>query len=224
MKNLVLITSVINTPNTPNISLNNILPRSIYTREERFKHTKETIISIKKFIPNPIILLVECSDFTDEEYMYFYSNCDYILNLWDNLSLHSSIFGLSKSLGEGTMTIEALKLIIKHNLQFDNLFKISGRYYLTTNFNYGNYNNNNNVFKKIDDNLENILTVFYKIPFNNINTLLNFLLLHINDMKNFIGYEILFGLFINELNNINFIDTIGIEGFVSVSKDEYFKG
>ena len=39
--------------------------------------------------------------------------CDYVLNLWNKKELHSRIFGISKALGEGTMTIKALKYIIQ---------------------------------------------------------------------------------------------------------------
>ena len=143
MKNLVLITSVVNTPNLP-LSYSKI--RSVFTREERFLQTKKTIESIKEKIPDYKIMIVECTDFTDEEKSYFKNECDYILNLWDKKELHSNIFGLSKSLGEGTMTIEALKYIQYKKIEYENLFKICGRYSLNNEFNYNIYNNNKLVF------------------------------------------------------------------------------
>ena len=48
MSNLVLITSVINTPNLP-LSYSKV--RSVFTREERFEQTKKTVESIKKTYP-----------------------------------------------------------------------------------------------------------------------------------------------------------------------------
>ena len=54
MNNLVLITSVIKTPNKP---LSYINTRSIYTHEERFEQTKKTIQSIREKIPNVRYLL-----------------------------------------------------------------------------------------------------------------------------------------------------------------------
>jgi glycosyltransferase involved in cell wall biosynthesis len=65
MKNLFIITSVINTPNKP---LSYISTRSVYSREERFNQTQITIISIRKYIPDCFIFLVECTDFTNDEY------------------------------------------------------------------------------------------------------------------------------------------------------------
>jgi len=216
IQNLILITSIIDTPNKP---FNYCDIRSVFTRKERFEQTKKTIINIKKFIPQSKILLVECSNFDDEEKKYFYNNCDYILNLWDNTELHPYIFGLSKSLGEGTLTIQAFKYIFDNNLICNNFFKISGRYYLNENFNFNFFNNNNNIIcKKIDNDISNISTIFYKLPFNYIINFYNFLNSNINNMINCIGYEILFGLFIKNCNNVIFIDIIGVEGYIAVDK------
>ena len=153
MENLILITSVINTPNNP---LSYSKTRSVFTRTERFEQTKKTIESIKEKIPNHKILLVECSDFNETEKIYFESNCNYILNLWNDKYLHNYIFGKSKALGEGTLTIKALEYIFNNKIMFDNLFKISGRYWLSDNFDFNNFNNNSLVFKKINNSIDNL--------------------------------------------------------------------
>ena len=62
--NLILVTSVINTPNKA-LSYSKI--RSVFSRKERLEQTKKTINSIKHYIPDHKIFLVECSDFTEEE-------------------------------------------------------------------------------------------------------------------------------------------------------------
>lgn len=213
MKNLVLITSVINTPNNP-LSYSNI--RSIFTREERFFDTKKTIESVKKFIPNCSIILVECSEFNIDEINYFNTNVDIIINLWNFKELHHDIFGISKSLSEGTMTIKALEFIQENNIIFDNFFKISGRYYLNNNFNYEFYLNNYSIFKKINNCSFNILTVLYKLSNNSTKLLLNYLYNSKEKMTKCVGYEIIFGEFIKEITDLKFIETIGVEGRVSV--------
>jgi hypothetical protein len=220
MNNLVLITSVINTPNKP-LSYSKI--RSIFTRNERFNDTKKTIKTIKDKIPNLKIMLVECSDLTIDELSYFNEQCDYILNLYEYKELHNNIFGLSKSLGEGTMTIKALEYIEENQLQFDNLFKISGRYWLSDIFDYNNFNNKLYVFKKIRNNIENIFTALYKIPFNKHIFLKKFLIENLNKMKQKIGFEILFGKLLKdiEFNNIFFVDTIGLNGRVTIDGSFY---
>ena len=220
MNNLTLITSVINTPNKP-LSYSNV--RSVFTREERYEQTKKTINSIKEKIPDCKLIIVECTDFTEEEKSYFEKECDYVLNLWERKELHPKIFGIGKSLGEGTMTIEALKYIIENKFNYDNLFKICGRYWLNNEFDYNTYNNNNLVFKKIKGNINNIFTSFYKISYDNTKILLNFLLQTEINMKRLISYEVLFSHYLKYINysNVKFIDKIGYEGAVTVCGSKY---
>ena len=220
MNNLILITSVINTPNKP-LSYSNV--RSVFTREERYEQTKKTINSIKEKIPDCKLIIVECTDFTEEEKSYFEKECDYVLNLWERKELHPKIFGIGKSLGEGTMTIEALKYIIENKFNYDNLFKICGRYWLNNEFDYNTYNNNNMIFKKIEVNINNIFTSFYKISYDNTKILLNFLLQTEINMKRLISYEVLFSHYLKYINysNVKFIDKIGYEGAVTVCGSKY---
>ncbi len=219
-KNLIVITSVINTPNIP---LSYAKVRSVFSRRERFNQTKKTINSIKQFIPDRHIMLVECTDFTEEESGYFRKECDTILNLWEKNELHLKIFGASKSLGEGTMTRYALNYILKNNLQYDNLFKICGRYWLNEHFDYDTFCNNKLVFKKINNNINNIFTSFYKIQNNTSVMLLDFLIKQETDMKKCVGYEELFGKFLKSINyeDVTFIDKIGYEGLVTVCGSKY---
>ena len=213
--NLVLITSVINTPNTP---LSYSKTRSIYSRQERFEQTKKTIKSIREKLPSDKIIIVECSDFNEEENIFFKDNCDYILNLWDKKELHDNIFGISKSLGEGTMTIEALKYIEELNLEYNYLYKISGRYLLNENFKIENIQNN--IFKRINKNENNIFTALYKIDKKTVEKLVFFLINNIENMKKCIGYEVLMSRFVKNIDK-KLVDTIGLSGFVTVCGSEY---
>ena len=212
MSNLVLITSVINTPNIP-LSYSNT--RSVFSRYERFLQTKKTIESIKNKLPNDKIIIVECSDLNQEETDYLKDNCDYILNLWEKKELHNSIFGISKSLGEGTMTIEAFKYI--KDLEYNYLYKISGRYWLNTNFEIGKIQSN--VFKRINNNENNIFTALYKIDKNSVEKLLLFLSKNIEAMKKCIGYEVLMSHFVKNIDK-KLVDIIGLSGLVSVCGSE----
>jgi len=220
MKNLVTVNSIINLPNTP---FSYTPTRSIYTREERFEQTKKTIESIKEKISDCKILLIECTDFTEEENNYFSNNCDYILNLWDNKELHDKIFGLSKSLGEGTLTIMALRFIISNDLKFDNFFKISGRYFLNDYFDFERFENDKIVCVHINKSTLFVSTVLYKIPYKYINKFHDFLVANTNKMVECIGYETLMALFVNEFNEdeISFNPKLGVEGNISVSNHYY---
>lgn len=218
MNNLVLITSVIKTPDIPL----SYAVRSIYTSEQRFEQTIKTIDSVREKIPNSKILIVECSELNEEQSYYLIKNSDYFLNLYDDSERCKNIYSRSKSLGEGTMTISALEYIINNNIDYDNLIKISGRYWLSDNFLYSNFENDNIVIKYINNDSNNVFTALYKLPKEYVENLKEFLLKNINKMFACIGYEVLFAEFIKELSvTKNIVDTIGIQGYVSVSKDFY---
>lgn len=221
MNNLVLITSIIKTPNLP---LSYINTRSIYSHKERYEQTKKTIETIKEKIPNRKILLVECSEFSDSENEYFTNNCDYILNLYNIEDIRKNIYSISKSLCEGTMTYHAINFIINNNIHYDNLIKISGRYWLSNKFNYDLFENEKLVIKYIDNNKNNVLTALYKLPKNIVNNFKDFLYNSFPKMLTCIGYEFLFSEFINEIDvqRILSLNPIGLEGFVSVSGGYYY--
>ncbi len=218
MENIVLITSIIKTPNIP-LSYGT---RSIYTSEERFEQTKLTIQSIREKIPNCKIFIVECSELSDDEKDYFIKNCDYVLNLYDNIELRNKIYSKSKALGEGTMTISALEFLENQNIYYDNLIKVSGRYFLSENFNIENFLNDDIVIKYIDNNDNNVFTGLYKLPKKCIQNLKNFLQDNYNNMVLCMGYEVLFAQFIKtQQYNKKILNLIGLKGYISVSNDFY---
>lgn len=229
--NLVLITSVINPPPNP-LSYSSI--RSVFTPEERFQQTTHTIASIREKIPDSRIFFLECSLLTKEQEEYITTHCDYFLNLFSNelsnnttqKQLLDAIYGQSKSLGEGTMTIQALKYILETGIQFDNLYKISGRYYLNETFDYNTYDSSNSsctaVFKKINGDSWNINTAFYKITNTQVPILLEFLIANLPRMHQCIGYEVLFADFTTLCQpHIQYIDNIGLSGRVTVDGSYY---
>jgi hypothetical protein len=182
--NLFIITSVIDTPNIP-LSYSPI--RSIFTRDERFEQTKDTIKSIKEKMKDTKIMIVECSDYqtNKNELDYLKKNTDYFINLYDNKYLHQFIFGLCKKRGVSIMTIELLDFILENNLKFINYFFIGGRYYLNDNFNINLYNSNKIInFGNITLNITS--TRLYKITED-------YLLLYkqhlLNNLNNDLSYE-----------------------------------
>jgi len=220
MKDIILITSVIRPPDKP-LSYTNI--RSIFTPNERFEQTKKTIESVKQKIPNYIIFLIECSQLTEEEYTYFKTNVDIFINIMDtnNQNIIDCIYSHSKSLGEGSQTIFALQYLLNNNIEYNNFFKLSGRYWLSDNFNYDNFNNKDIVIKYINDNSNNCFTALYKLPSKEIvYSFLNFLVSNINAMCMCIGYEVLLAKFFNKYTYTS-INPIGLAGYVSVSNDFY---
>jgi hypothetical protein len=221
MNNITVITSIIDTCKNP-LSYSNV--RSYWTKEERYQDTKKTIESIRKFIPNNKILLIECSLLNEEERNYFLENTDYFLNLYDlnNQEILNKINSASKSMGEGTMTIHALEYLFNNNVVFDNIFKISGRYWLNNKFNYHLFDNaENNIIQTTD--ISNMFTFLYKLNYNTSKLFLIYLKNSQRDFENCIGYEIIFSKFINNFaTNYRFIDLpIGINGYFAVSRNEF---
>jgi len=217
MNNITLITSIINTPNIP-LSHTNI--RSVYNREQRFEQLKKTIETIREKIPNNKIVLVECSEFFNDEMDYLKKNIDIILNIYEtkNYDFINKMFTKSKSMGEGTMTIFAIQYLINNNIKFNNLFKISGRYWLNSNFDYEIFNNNLNCVSLINNDKKNVLTCFYKLSNEFSNKWLNFLLNSNLEFEKCLGFEEIFANFVNEIFNSDFkiIEKIGLNGYVSV--------
>tara|TARA_Y100000022_G_scaffold25643_1_gene19367 strand:+ start:849 stop:1517 length:669 start_codon:yes stop_codon:yes gene_type:complete len=215
--NVVLIPSIINTPNIP-LSYSDV--RSVFTRKERFLQLQTTIESIKKNIPNNYIVVVECTDLNKEETDYLSINIDLLVNVFKDEEVREIIYSASKSYGEGTMTLLGLKSLLKRKIEWDNLFKITGRYWLGEDFNFEKYNNSHNMIKCIDDDKENIYTCFYKL--NKIAAIrwYYYLTKQEEEFKKNINFEIIFGKFIQKIHeNKRFINKLGIFGNVATSGD-----
>lgn len=223
MKTIVLITSIIDPPNKP---LSYISTRSIYTSDERFEQTKKTFQTVREKIPNAKIFLVECSKLNQEQETFMLQNSDYFLNLYGNEEIRKNMHSESKSLCEGTMTYQALQSIENNHIEYDKLIKISGRYWLSDNFDYGNnFNHRKMVVKYIGNDKNNVFTALYQLPREMVEKFKVFLLSNQDKMNNCIGYEVLFGIFIHSENihptNLVIVEPIGLCGFLSVSNDFY---
>lgn len=157
---LFIITSVINTGNIP-WSYTSV--RSAFSIEERYKQTLHTIQSIRIHSPHSPILLVECSELSEEMEHELRSNVDYFLQCYENIAVRNACIqnGL-KGYGEAMKTMEALRYLEKHRISFQRLFKISGRYYLNSSFSKDNYSFEQYSFKMYDATSGS--TVVYSVP------------------------------------------------------------
>jgi hypothetical protein len=167
--NLVMITSVIHTIDKPlRSNLDSYIhPRSVISHEDRYKQTLETIKSVKAKIPDSFIVLIEGSPLTKEEQDSFYeTGCDYIFD--ESEILKDVINSDSKSLGETYMLLGFLESSYFKNLEFQTLSKISGRYYLTDNFDFHKYPLDKVVCQCPISTVCN--TRYYRIPSHLVNT------------------------------------------------------
>jgi len=174
-KNIVLITSKIHVSNNKFSYIDN---RSIYSSEERFNQTFQTIVSIKKFIPNPYIILFDNSIFTNEHYDFLNNNVDKFINIIDDtlLNFYTNNYEY-KAFSEISQQISFYDTFFKYvNINsFNHFFKISGRYLINNSFDYNQFDNEDIIFKK-NNNIKDkdyYYTCFYKLNSNSITEYFN---------------------------------------------------
>jgi hypothetical protein len=217
MINLFVITSVINISNGP-FTYTDI--RSLYTCEERFEQTKQTIQTIKEKVPNVKILHVECSNINSEQQNYIINNVDYFINLYDDEYIRNIIDGKSKSMGENTLLLNAINYIKFHDIEYDNFYKISGRYFLNDQFNYDNYNNDKLIYSDTKTGCDyDIHTSLYKIPKSYVTKYYKYIIDNINSLEDGFCAELFYGLFLKNHVDSEYkikVDKLGVSGKVAV--------
>lgn len=141
-KNIVLITSKIIITNPNYISK--------YNSDVRFNQTIETIESIKKYIKDVYIILIDNSNFNNKiDYLdKLKLHSDMVINPFNNVEL-IKYTNMNSSIGETYQIIYFLDILKELNIKFSQLFKISGRYLINDNFNYNLYKSNKIIFTNI---------------------------------------------------------------------------
>ena len=208
---LFIITSVINTGNIP-WSYHPM--RSVFSIEDRFQQTLHTIQSIRDRATSSTILLVECSDLSNEMEMTLKSKVDYYLQCYSIEHVRAACIqnGL-KGYGEAMKTIEAVKYIKQNCIPFQRLFKISGRYYLNSSFSMEKYAMNDYSFKMYDDHSGS--TVLYSVSHSLLDqfeiTLHTIITLYQTEGAR--GYETLLPVMCHPKK---LIETLGVCGYVAI--------
>jgi hypothetical protein len=222
-KNIVIITSKIYVSTKPFSYINT---RSVYTSEERFYQTIDTINSIKKYIPNAFIILFDNSkmDTNDHIYIILKKSVDLFLNNSSNKELNYYTDEYSyKAFADISQQIEIYNIFLKHIAidKIGNFFKISGRYTINKDFQYLKYHNNKNIFKKNKDVLDRdyYYTSFYKLDKNILKEYFEKLIL-LRDNKhlyenNYSDIEVIVPNSI--IDKITQVDTLGITQRIAVT-------
>lgn len=155
-QNLVVITSVIHTVNSP-LSYSDV--RSTQTHSERYNHTIQTIHSIYEHVPNPYIVLIEGSALTNNEIDGFYKAGVHKIHFVAK-DLKQYINGPHKSVAEVKMLLHYFDT---HDVSgYNSISKISGRYYLGSNFSWNKHPLDKPLFQCDNEFVCN--TRFYRIP------------------------------------------------------------
>ena len=156
MKNLIIITSVINISDKP---LNYTNTRSVYSIQERYEQSLKSIDSCK-LIKDSEILFVETSDIPCDMEDRIKSLVDYYINFKDDEKIQNIINNPIKGKAEATQIWNGLKHVNIND--YDNIIKISGRYWLNDSFLYSNYDNDENIFKEGPNKIA-LGTAMYKV-------------------------------------------------------------
>lgn len=227
VRNMVLITSVLYTlnyvGNGENTGSNIFHPmsRSIFTHDQRFEQTKLTISRARKYIPDCLIFFMECSPLTREHHNYIAGEVDYFFNLHDTM-LRGRMFTKSKAMGEGTLTEYALNYMFENKIAFDNLFKLSGRYYLDERFCYNHWNNDKIVIREFPAS-KSVFTFLYKMTHKHARDWLQHLYDNERSFRDCVGYEYIYGAFVEKwAHETIIIDCFGVEGYISPDGSHVF--
>jgi len=160
MKNCVIVTSVIEPSDAP---LSYTDKRSVYSVDERYSQTLQTIESVKRYIPEADMAVVECSPVSKMLYDLS-TKADVFLNLYPDEEIRKSPH---KGVAEARMLLGMLNLLDRW--EYQNVFKLTGRYLLNNDFNYSLWDNSSITVKKTDHYAgPSIHTFLYKFNKDNI--------------------------------------------------------
>lgn len=207
--NLVIITSLLKVDKTP---LSYCKTRSIYSVTERYSQVLTTINSVRKYIPNAYIILLECSNNIENYELELRKYVDEYYNYCNNVEIVKEISSPYKGVGEAYQILGLLK---SYDIsRFNSIIKISGRYFLNNSFTYSIFDNNENIFRGFD-NLKVVSTRLYKIDKYYFEKFINILNSSISYMRNGESIESTFYKLVTYKN----IDYLGLSGNVAVSGD-----
>ena len=186
--------------------------------------TINTINSVRRFIPDSHIVLLDNSILNNFEKNVFNKMVDTFINITDNnvLNYYTDVFQY-KAFGEINQTLQFLDLFFQCDYtKTKNFFKITGRYEINAEFDYNQYDNNLNIFKKslsIKEK-EYYYTCFYKLDKSILkevqNVFLNFIKNKEQYMNNYSDLEVIFPNAI--IDKIEMVDTLGIVENIGVWK------
>lgn len=212
MTDIFLITSVIQISTNP-WSYTPI--RSVFSPEERFKQTLETIASIRTFHPTAKILLCECSNLDETHTKILIEKTDYFIQNYSDEKIRTICLGsIKKGQGESWLTWKAIQYIKENEIQFRRLFKISGRYQITQLFNASDYSDITFTFRTPFENSTAIPTFLYSVPFSLLRMYETVIQKCIDEYEHSNpGYEDLFPYLSNPRS---FINKLGVTGRIAI--------
>jgi hypothetical protein len=128
-RQLFLLTSTIHPANLP---LSYTSTRSIFVADERLAQTLRSIESIRGMVPNSLIILLENSKLSDQEFQLLRDAVDWVILFAQDNDACLLRDSPHKGAAEIYMLLKAVNLL--RYFQYKRMFKLSGRYWLSERF------------------------------------------------------------------------------------------
>jgi len=223
VKNIILLSSAIMTSNNP-LSYTHI--RSSFGYEERFRQTIKNINILRYKIPDCALILIDATNLLKDYKLYLDKTIDQFIDLSTNLEQISyANESLNKGIAECAQLLEGLKFIGQYTNAI-NIFKITGRYFLSKSFKYDNFINEKVSFKIVPESstfyelVPACYTFFYKVPIkykNEFKKALENTIIKCIEIKEHVSIETILP-FEFDKDIIVYNSILGVSGFVGPSK------
>lgn len=216
---ILLITSVINTGNNP-WSYTSI--RSVFTMQQRFEQSKQSIQSIRDKMPKGTkIYFAECSEIPEIMETELSQLCDKFFQFKNDEDVSKGCLQSNKKgLGELLKTQKVVEYIVNEKIPFRRLFKLSGRYYLNSSFSETRFSLHTYSFRYPFPNSSCNPTVLYSVPYTKIQDFLVNLYQSQQEFetKNNMMYEIVMP---SKMNPKECVQNCGVSGYVAIDGTLY---
>jgi hypothetical protein len=168
----------------------------IFNTETRIKQTNRTLRSIQEYAPNSKIIFIEGGEKSDDAYLNEFlkkvKSKVFLFGISNELGTPTNL-GPSKSLNDVVLTRNAIQAVLKSKIKVDRIFRISGRYQLSPNFDINVYNDEKIIDKHVlkikkESYIPNSQIKYYhesrlwSFPYSKITKTLEYIDLMINDL------------------------------------------
>jgi hypothetical protein len=197
--------------------------RSAFSGTERFQDTQKTIQSIRQKMPDSKIVWLEGTKLDEDQEVYCRKAADVYLNLSECSWIQEAVDSNKKGFGEvrklirGLEILESMDYFLKNNIR--RIFKISGRYWLSQEFDDKKYSLDKNSFRMYSN--QSVSTALYSIAIQNIEEYKRILnRCNIFFEKDGCGLEILFFRYLE--SDIKQLSKMFVQGWIGIQKGDFY--
>ena len=190
--------------------------RSVFTPEQRFQQTLQSIQSIREAAPEATIMICEASPLSDSMREQLRAAVDIALFLDADPTIQDvCLTSPKKGYGELLQTVAAVEHLKNTGVGFRRLFKLSGRYKLNHGFRLSNFSTTDFTFRASFPGSAVHPTVLYAVPFAQLGTFENALAdcRRAYETQDVVMYE---NALPGRCNPKHLVTSCGVSGYVAV--------